>query len=77
MKVFHGERKVHEIRVSILDKIKVIIDELTKREPEKMKKYYSSRLVMPMGRLINLSECLDQTFIDLQIGHDTKMVYVG
>lgn len=34
VKVFHGQRKVHSIKVSIMDKISVIIDELHKLEKD-------------------------------------------
>lgn len=33
VKVFHGDRKTFTIKVAILDKIKVIIDEISKKEP--------------------------------------------
>lgn len=42
-----------------------------------MKKYYEQRLLMPKGKLVNLSEYLDKTFLELQIGHRQKMVLVG
>jgi hypothetical protein len=75
--VFHGERKRHEIKVSILDKIKVIIDKLNELEPEEMNAYYATKLVYPMGYLRNLNNSLDKTFMEEHIPHNCKMVFVG
>jgi hypothetical protein len=77
VKVFHGDRRTHEVSVSILDKVQKVIDELMEREPSEMKKYYELRLLMPKGRLLNLSEHLDKTFLELKISHRQKMVLVG
>jgi hypothetical protein len=77
VKVFHGDRKVHAIRVSIIDKIRTIIDKLKEAEPQEMGCYYDTKLVYPMGRLRNLNEDLDKSFIDLQIPHEAKLVFVG
>lgn len=37
VKVFHGQRKVHEIDVAIMDKIQVIFDQLQKRDEKGMR----------------------------------------
>lgn len=63
--------------MSILDKIKVIIDKLSQEEPAQMKRYYSSKLIYPMGYLRNLSDCLEHTFMQEQIPHQAKLVFVG
>ena len=39
----------------------MVIDELHKREPIEMKRYYNTKLIYPMGHLRNLSECLNET----------------
>ena len=61
VKVFHGDRKVHSIRVSILDKIQVVIEKLKDLEPKEMAKYYNTKLIYPMGTLRNLSEGAEHT----------------
>jgi hypothetical protein len=40
VKVFHGERAVHEIDVGVMDKIQVIYDELSKRDEKGMRQYF-------------------------------------
>ena len=55
----------------------MIIDKLQTLEAKEMNRYYVSKLILPMGRLLNLSECLDATFLDLQIGHNSKLILVG
>ena len=77
VKVFHGDRKVHKIRVSILDKIYVIVDKLKELEPEEMGKYYATKLVYPMGYLRNLNDCFDKSFMEEHIPHEAKLVFVG
>ena len=67
VKVFHGERKKHAIRVSILDKISVVIDKLTELEPSEMQRYYISKLLLPRFKLLNLNDFMDHSFMDLMI----------
>ena len=55
VKTFHGEKKNHQIKVSILDKIQVLYDQLYLLDQEEMGQYYHKRLVYPMGTLRNLS----------------------
>ena len=47
----HGERKTHHLEFSIMDKVGKVIEKLTEIEPQEMLKYYSFRLLLPMGRL--------------------------
>ena len=77
VKVFHGQRKVYEIDVAIMDKIQVIFDQLQKRDEKGMRQYFKSKLIYPMGRLRNLNLCLNDTFLDQQIPDGAKLVLVG
>ena len=42
-----------------------------------MKKYYSIKLVLPMCTLFNLSDHLEETFVDLNIQDGQKLVLIG
>lgn len=64
VKVFHGDRKVHKFRVSIMDQISVLLENLKKEEDKEMQGYFQTRLIYPMGYLRNLSDCLNDTFLD-------------
>lgn len=77
VKVFHGKREVYEIDVAIMDKIQVIYDQLQRRDEKGMRQYFKSKLIYPMGRLRNLTLCLNDTFLDQQIPDGAKLVLVG
>ena len=62
VKVFHGKKQNHVFKVSILDRIQVIMDRLRRIDQAEMQQYYNTRLVYPMGFLRNLSQSLDDTF---------------
>lgn len=77
VKVFHGKRETHFFRVSILDKIQVLIDKIKRLDEDEMKNYFQIRLVYPMGYLRNLSDVANQTFLEQQIPDNAKLVLVG
>ena len=62
VKVFHGKKQNHVFKVSILDRLQVIMDRLKRVDQAEMQQYYNTRLVYPMGYLRNLSSCLNETF---------------
>lgn len=77
VKVFHGSKQNHEFKVSILDRIQVVMDRLKRLDQTEMQQYYNTRLVYPMGYLRNLSLCLNETFLQQQIPDNAKLVLVG
>lgn len=54
VKTMHGERLTHRLEFSIMDKVSKILEKLEEIEPAEMMKYYSFRLMLPMGRLQEL-----------------------
>ena len=64
VKVFHGERKNHEFKVSILDRIYTIYERLFTLDKVAMKQYFEMRLIYPMGYLRRLDPFVNDTFLD-------------
>ena len=55
----------------------MILDKLKRIDQAEMQQYYHTRLVYPMGYLRNLSQCLNETFLDQQIPDEAQLVLVG
>jgi len=60
VKTMHGERKTHRMEFSIMDKVEKVTEKLAEIEPQEMLKYYTFRLLFPIGRLQELKT--DLTF---------------
>lgn len=47
----HGERKTHELMVSIQDKVNKLVEMLQKIEPTETESYHVITFIYPMGKL--------------------------
>lgn len=77
VKTFHGDRKNHEFKVSILDRVYTIYERLYKIDRVAMKQYFEKALIYPMGCLRRVDAYMNDTFFDLQIPDGARLVLVG
>lgn len=71
----HGERKTHELMVSIQDKVNKLVEMLQKIEPTETESYHVITFIYPMGKLRQLE--MAQTFEQQSIPSGAKFVLLG